>query len=222
LARLLEARRAADTITGLVIDEAQAIPDELLEEVRLLANIETATDKLLPIVLSGQPEIAERLNKPSLRQLKQRIALRCELGALDARETAEYVAGRIRIAGGNSTMVFTRQSVDLIFERSGGIPRLISVICDNALISGFAADRRPVSRDIIEEVCRDFDLLPAGTDGSCLPAAKERVERQPLALRQPSDPAPPALAGASAKKQPEIVPKGLFEHFTVRRRFSLF
>ena len=134
------------------------LPDELLEEVRLLANIETTTDKLLPIVLAGQPELADRLNQVSLRQLKQRVALRCLLLALDAKETAEYIAGRIRVAGGNSVMVFTRQAVDSIYDRSGGIPRLISVICDNALISGFAADRRPVGRDIVEDVCRDFDL----------------------------------------------------------------
>ena len=88
---------------------------------RLLANIETPTDKLLPIVLAGQPELADRLNQPSLRQLKQRVALRCSLEALDPRETAEYIAGRIRVAGGSSVLVFTRQAVEAVFEGSGGI-----------------------------------------------------------------------------------------------------
>ena len=146
-------------MTGLVIDEAQAMPDELLEEVRLLANIETATDKLLPIVLAGQPELADRLNQVSLRQLKQRVALRCLLLALDAKETAEYIAGRIRVAGGNSVMVFTRAGGRCRSSSGRAASRgSISVICDNALISGFAADRRPVGRDIVEDVCRDFDL----------------------------------------------------------------
>ena len=112
----------AGLMTALIIDEVQALPDELLEEVRLLANMETPSEKLLPIVLSGQPELADRLNKPSLRQLKQRVALRCELTALDARETAEYIAGRIRVAGGNSVLVFTRQAVEKVYEGSGGIP----------------------------------------------------------------------------------------------------
>src|SRR5438874_545397 len=128
-AKLLE-RRSAGVLTALIIDEVQVLPDELLEEVRLLANIETTTEKLLPIVLCGQPELALRLNQASLRQLKQRVALRCELTPLDMRETAEYIAGRIRIAGGNCALVFTRQAVEAVYQSSGGIPRLISVICD--------------------------------------------------------------------------------------------
>ena len=146
LQTVLEGHLTAGRIAALVIDEAQSLPNELLEEVRLLANIETSTQKLLPVVLAGQPELAERLNEPELRQLKQRVALRCTLTPLNAVETAEYVAGRIRIAGGNSVAVFTRQAIDTIFAHSHGIPRLISVICDNALISGFAADTRPVTR----------------------------------------------------------------------------
>jgi general secretion pathway protein A len=218
LSKTLAEMRAADQQTGLVIDESQALPDELLEEVRLLANIETASDKLLPIVLGGQPELADRLNQKALRQLKQRVALRCELGALDARETAEYIAGRIRIAGGNSALVFTRQAVDAIYERSGGIPRLISVICDNALISAFAADRRPVSRDVVEEVCRDFDLTP-----------KAETKPQPQEVRRQEPPAAQAapVASSSGAGQESKAPapqraRSLFEHFSVRRRFSVF
>jgi general secretion pathway protein A len=222
LAVVLEQRRAADQLTGLIIDEAQALPDELLEEVRLLANIETATDKLLPIVLAGQPELADRLNQVSLRQLKQRVALRCHLDHLSARETAEYIAGRIRVAGGNSVMVFTRQAVDAIFERSSGIPRLISVICDNALISGFAADRRPVGRDIVDDVCRDFDLLPGGAPHP--PAAppssavKALEPADPRATAKKADPAKKVEAAEAGK--PEA--RGLFAQFNVRRRFPLF
>src|SRR5688572_19511595 len=158
LERALVEGRRRNEITAVVIDEAQRLSDELLEEVRLLANIETDTEKLLPLVLAGQPELAERLSHPSLRQLKQRVALRCQLAPLDARETGEYIASRIRIAGGNSALVFTRQAVDCIYEHSRGIPRLISVLCDNSMISGFAADRRPINREIVSDVCRDFDI----------------------------------------------------------------
>jgi general secretion pathway protein A len=210
-------RRAAGILSGLILDEVQALPDELLEEVRLLANIETPTDKLLPIVLAGQPELADRLNQPSLRQLKQRVALRCYLEALDARETAEYIAGRIRVAGGNSVLVFTRQAVEAVFEGSGGIPRLISVICDNALISGFAADRRPVSRDIVDDVCRDFDLGEKKQEP--LPAAAVAAAVAPEAVV----PAAAHTEGPRSTPPAKGLPgKSLFEHFTVRRRFSLF
>jgi general secretion pathway protein A len=161
LTRTLTARQAAGGTSALVIDEAQCLSHELLEEIRLLANIETATDKLLPVVLVGQPELADRLNEPSLRQLKQRVALRCALPSLDARETAAYIANRITVAGGKSDQLFTAAAVETIFEYSHGIPRTISVICDNALLSSFAADDQPVTRDTVLEVCRDFDLHPA-------------------------------------------------------------
>jgi general secretion pathway protein A len=156
-------RHARGEVTALVIDEAQAAPDELLEEIRLLANIETPTTKLLPVVLAGQPELAERLNDARLRQLKQRIALRCELKRLDLSETAAYIASRVRTAGGNPAALFTREAVTLIHEHSHGVPRTISVICDNALISGFALEQRPVDGHIVREVCRDFDLRVSGS-----------------------------------------------------------
>jgi general secretion pathway protein A len=210
LQQTLIAHRTAGVLTALVIDEVQAMPDELLEEVRLLANLETSTEKLLPMVLSGQPELADRLNKQSLRQLKQRVSLRCELAALDQRETGEYIAGRLRIAGGNSVLVFTRQAVELIFQHSSGIPRLISVICDNALISGFAADRRPVDREIVADVCRDFDLGQHAGAKTVSPNVSA-----PASSKQEKSPAekPPAERADG---------QGLFEHFNVRRRFSLF
>jgi general secretion pathway protein A len=219
LAERLQEQRSQQHISALIIDEAQSLPNELLEEIRLLANIETATEKLLPVVLSGQPELAGRLNAPQLRQLKQRVALRCTLEPLDARETAEYVAGRIRIAGGNSALVFTRQAIDVIYRHSGGIPRLISVICDNALISGFAADCRPVNRQIVEEVCKDFDLRRA-TD-----AQNEGLLGGPTAKANPSPaPAEPAtrLQESNPGAERDSASRGLFQHFSVRRRFSFF
>jgi general secretion pathway protein A len=154
----VEARFAAGGLTGLIIDEAQSMPHELLEEIRLLGNIETAATKLLNIVLIGQPELADRLNDVSLRQLKQRVALRCELKPLTLNETTSYIAGRLRIAGGMPEKIFTHEAVVRIYQASAGIPRTINVVCDNALISGFAAQTKPITVAFVEDVCRDFDL----------------------------------------------------------------
>jgi type II secretory pathway predicted ATPase ExeA len=161
LEALLLQRRAADETTVLIIDEAQSLPHDLLEEVRLLANIETNEEKLLSVIIAGQPELSERLNDDSLRQLKQRVALRCELGVLGLAETAAYLAGRIRAAGGVGAQVFTREAVTLIHERSSGIPRTINVLADNALLSAFAVGERPVTRQTVLDVCQDFDLQEA-------------------------------------------------------------
>jgi type II secretory pathway predicted ATPase ExeA len=163
LQRLLKERRANEEITALVMDEAQSLSIELLEEVRLLANIETETMKLLPLVLVGQPKLAERLELPELRQLKQRVTLRCEIAPLELLETYSFIAHRIKRAGGSPTRVFTREAVALIHEHSGGIPRTICVICDNALVSGYALGRQPVDRNIVLDVCRDFALRGSAT-----------------------------------------------------------
>jgi type II secretory pathway predicted ATPase ExeA len=163
LEALLIERHAGGEATALIIDEAQSLPLDLLEEIRLLANIETADTKLLSVVLAGQPELAARLNDPALRQLKQRIALRCELRALTAAETLGYVAGRLVAAGGVGSQIFTREAVLSIHERAAGIPRVISVIADNALVSGFALAQRPVTRATVEEVCGDLDVRAAET-----------------------------------------------------------
>jgi general secretion pathway protein A len=177
LTEVLATRHAAGVMSALVIDEAQCLPDELLEEIRLIANIESATEKLLSIVLAGQQEIAYRLNQPSLRQLKQRIGLRCTLTALTLAETSAYIKERMRIAGGESDDVFTDDAIEMIHERSRGIPRLISVIADNALVTGFALDYRPVDRDVIIEVCRDFDFGDRADD-AVAPGARQNGEMQ--------------------------------------------
>ncbi|MEO8678635.1 MAG: AAA family ATPase [Vicinamibacterales bacterium] len=164
LTEMLAQRHASGMMSALVIDEAQCLPDELLEEVRLLANIESASEKLLSIVLVGQPEVGTRLSHPSLRQLKQRIGLRCALATLSLADTSAYIATRIRTAGGDATRLFTPDAVFTIHQRSGGIPRTISVICDNALVSGFALDRQTVDRGLVLEVCADFDFADLTDD----------------------------------------------------------
>jgi len=155
---VLRQRRAAGEITALIVDEAQGLSTELLEEIRLLANIETPAQKLLPLVLAGQPELAGRLEHPSLRQLKQRVALRCEILPFQLSETAGYIASRIKTAGGIPSRLFTQEAVILVHECSAGIPRTVSVLCDNALMSAMALDRQTVDRATVLEVSRDFAL----------------------------------------------------------------
>jgi general secretion pathway protein A len=162
LEELLRQRRRAGETTVLVVDEAQSLPSDLLEEIRLLANIETDDDRLLSVVIAGQPELAVRLNEHAQRQFKQRVALRCELRPLTMQETGRYLAGRIRAAGGVAPTVFTRDAVEFIQACSQGIPRTISVIADNALLGGFAAGVKPVRASIVRKVCEDFDLIKPG------------------------------------------------------------
>jgi len=151
-------RHDAGGLTAVVVDEAQSLPHELFEEIRLLANLETDTAKLVNVVLVGQPELTDRLNDPSLRQFKQRIVLRCSLAPLDLDWTASYIATRLRVAGAVAGDVFTMEAVRTIYQASRGIPRTIGVVCENALVAGYAAQRKPVDRSIVAEVCRDLDL----------------------------------------------------------------
>jgi general secretion pathway protein A len=192
---LLRHRQQKGETTVLIVDEAQSLPLELLEEIRLLANIETESDKLLSVIIAGQPEIAQRLNESSLRQLKQRIVLRCELKPLALRETAAYLTGRIRAAGGTGAEVFTREAVMMIHEQARGVPRTINVLADNALLAGFAMGERPVGTRIVNEVCRDFDF-----DGSAAP--RTDGTRATVAL-----PGPAVANGSNGSGPSRILPE---------------
>jgi general secretion pathway protein A len=218
LERVLLGRRAQGLVSALLVDEAQSLPHDLLEEIRLLANMETPTEKLLPVVLAGQPELANRLNEPRLRQLKQRVALRCDLGPLQLLETASYIAARLERAGGRSAEIFTREAVEMIHARSRGIPRSISVICDNALINGFALNRRPVDREVVAEVCRDLDL---GATGGTVAAPPPPVDAFP---EQTGDSAPLETAEAEPARMPaRFVPREVRELLSsVGRRGRFF
>jgi hypothetical protein len=143
---------------ALIVDEAQSLSHELLEEIRLLTNIEGPNGCSLAVALVGQPELAARLDHSDLRQLKQRVSSRCELAPLDLRETAAYIVSRVQVAGGKAQALFHKEAVVTIYERSKGIPRTINVICDNALVTGLALDRKPVGRDVILTVCQDFAI----------------------------------------------------------------
>jgi general secretion pathway protein A len=204
--RLLIQRSKVKDLTALVIDEAQSLSLELLEEVRLLANLETLTDKLLPVVMAGQPELAEMLDRPELRHLKQRVALRADLSPLGARQVAAYVAGRIRKAGGDPLSVFTKEAIVLIHKVSGGIPRTISVVCDNAMLAGFAAAVKPVGPDLVAEVSRDFRLraAPATPDAGHRANGQslEEPHKSPWRVDRPAGGRPPATAhpGTEARR----------------------
>ncbi len=196
LERVLRERRERGLITALVIDEAQSLTDELLEEIRLLANIENATEKLLPLVLAGQPQLRDRLNDPALMQLKQRVTLRCEVAPFNVAETAAYIATRIRTAGGDAARIFTRDAVMLIHAHSGGIPRTISVMCDNSLLTCFGLGLYTVNEKMVLEVVRDFDLKRVESEPT-VPSASSSVPAGLLAatgaaVHQRAPSAPPA------------------------------
>jgi len=166
LGEVLESRHERGLRTVLVIDEAHGLSPAVLEEVRLLSNFESDTAKQLQIVLTGQPELRGVLNRPELRQLKQRVALRCEIRPLpDVEETERYITSRLLAAGAERTDIFSPAAVDFVFRCSEGIPRQINNLCDNSLLAGFAAGAETVGRAVVEEVAETFDLLPRTAAG---------------------------------------------------------
>jgi general secretion pathway protein A len=184
---------------ALIVDEAQSVPYELLEEIRLLTNAESSIGRSIAVVLVGQPELGRRLDEARLRQLKQRVVLRCELTPLSLKDTAAYIAARVKTAGGDAVRLFSRDAVVSIHQHSSGIPRVISVVCDNALVNGFAADQKPVGAATIMEVCRSLSLALA-------------------AAPRPTPATPPV---AAPEPVPAASPAPMFGVFN-RRRFSFF
>ena len=161
MGKVLEDRHRRGLRTVLIVDEAHELSDYVLEEIRLLMNFESDTAKHLQIVLTGQPELREKLNQPNMRQLKQRVALRCKMHQLPTVDEVErYITERLLIAGSDQPNVFTPGAVDLLFHCAEGIPRQVNNLCDNAMIAGYAAGEQIIGRDIIEEVADNLDLLP--------------------------------------------------------------
>ncbi|MGB8782180.1 MAG: AAA family ATPase [Terriglobales bacterium] len=145
--------------TILVVDEAHHLSPEILEEIRLLTNLETSQQKLLQIVLAGQPELDQKLDSHELRQLKQRIALRCHLDPLSLNETREYMTRRLKIAGATGVnQIFSSPAIEAVFSHSRGIPRLINTICENALLAGYAQHAATITSEIIDDVARDLRI----------------------------------------------------------------
>lgn len=182
---LLEELRSGGNV-ALLIDEAQDLEFSVLEDLRLLSNLETAKEKILQIVLSGQPELGQKLSNPILRQLRQRISINCRLLPLSRDEITEYLQYRLQAAGCPDLKLFTREAEDQIYHFSRGVPRLVNVVCDNALVIGYALGKKRIGADIIKEAAAD--LLP--------------VEVHDVDLRPQPAPAVAAVAPAPAVENP--------------------
>jgi len=159
LAHYVISRSQKGLTTVLVVDEAHHLPIDILEEIRLLTNLETSEEKLLQILLVGQPELDDKLDSVELRQLKQRIALRSHLASLDLNETKGYIERRLQLAGSpNASGLFPPETIAAVSRHAKGIPRLINTICENALIAAYARQFRSVTPEIIDSVAKDFRL----------------------------------------------------------------
>jgi general secretion pathway protein A len=153
---LLQAYQKGQRVV-LFVDEAQGLSPELLEEIRLLSNLETGKSKLLQIVLIGQPELNKTLLKPEFRQLRQRINMRYHLQPLSEKETKEYIQKSLRIAGAKRS-VFTKQAIKEIYRYSGGMPRMINILCDNSLLGGYSSNRRIIDKKLVKEAAKELQL----------------------------------------------------------------
>ena len=154
--------RAGNNVV-LIVDEAQNMPVETLENLRMLSNLETTTEKLIQIVLIGQPEFDDLLDRKELRQLKQRIAIHARIGALSPVDSVEYIKHRLVKAGQKDTSLFTKGALQAVVKKAEGIPRVINIICDNALITGFGYQSKRITPAIVNEVVKDFDRKSAGS-----------------------------------------------------------
>jgi type II secretory pathway predicted ATPase ExeA len=174
----------------LVVDEAQNLSPQMLEEIRLLTNLETSTEKLLQIVLAGQPELEQKLNQPQLRQLRQRITLRAKTRQLTLEETQGYIQERMRIAGAENPDIFSPEAIVAVHRFARGIPRVTNLLCEHALVSSFAEQKNPVPAELVEEVARDFDLhivdplaqAPPAAPALTLPHTGEANGEHPLLI----------------------------------------
>ena len=169
---LLDRYRMGETVV-LIVDEAQNLTFPVLEEIRLLTNLETSTEKLLQIILSGQPELEEKLRLPELRQLRQRIMLRCKTSQLTNQETRDYVHDRLKTAGAADTAIFSPLALDAIHLYSMGVPRVINLLCEHALVNAYTENQRPIQPTVIEEVAREFQLdevEPIAPEGALKPS----------------------------------------------------
>lgn len=179
----LLARYRAHDLVVLIVDEAQGLPVHVLEEIRLLLNMETPSEKLLQIVLAGQPELETKLKRPDLRQLQQRIALRCKTAPLTLQETFGYIEDRLHTAGATSDRVFTSEAVEAIYGYSRGIPRVINLLCENALINAYVEQERLVLSSFVDEAARELqfdELRPAAARLRTIPQISQTPDLHTL------------------------------------------
>jgi len=167
---LLDRYRAGETAV-LIVDEAQNLTDEVLEEIRMLTNLETFTEKLLQIVLVGQPELETKLKQPQLRQLRQRLTLRAKTHPLTLEETKAYVQQRLRIAGSDGRQIFDGDALNAVHKYSNGIPRVVNLLCEHCLVSAFVDQKLTIPEGVVDAVARDFDLSDNVASGAMTVAA---------------------------------------------------
>jgi type II secretory pathway predicted ATPase ExeA len=178
---LLDRYRAGETAV-LIVDEAQNLTEEVLEEIRMLTNLETFTEKLLQIVLVGQPELEQKLKQPQLRQLRQRLSLRAKTHALTLDETKSYVQQRLRIAGSNGHQIFEPEAVTSIYRYASGIPRVINLLCEHCLVSAFVDQQKTIGPAVVDGVARDFDLSEGSPTSGVLTTPPRSAEPGKLDL----------------------------------------
>lgn len=159
----------------IILDEAQNLADDVLEEIRLITNLEMGDTKLVQVILAGQPELERKLEKPALRQLGQRIAVRARLAPLGADETAAYVRHRLRVAGAKDVDLFSAGALATIGRRTAGLPRLINILCEQSLVNAFGANKKRVDDSLVDEAVRDLglDRPGAGVPATAAPRAPE-------------------------------------------------
>ncbi|HUO25394.1 MAG TPA: AAA family ATPase [Candidatus Aquilonibacter sp.] len=174
---LLDRYRSGETAV-LIVDEAQSLSEEVLEEIRMLTNLETFTEKLMQIVLVGQPELEMKLKLPQLRQLRQRLTLRAKTHPLTPEETAAYVQQRLRIAGSNGQTIFDPDALIAVHRHSNGIPRVINLLCEHCLVSAFVDQQKVIGQTVVDCVARDFDLTDGAAAGAMTAAgpAAEKLD----------------------------------------------
>ena len=208
---------------ALIIDEAQNLSSEVLESVRLLSNFETSKDKLLQILLVGQPELSQRLNSQELRQLKQRVTVRYQLRSLTLKECQAYISSRLQVAGGDP-LLFTPSAVELIYSYSAGIPRVINVICDGALMTAYRLRKTYIDDTLIRQVAEDLQIgdpvfsgesVSRSTIKTTAPMANEMPSR-PEENSKPTPPQPPVMKVAeSAQTRSGVVPRIVFDELSL-------
>jgi general secretion pathway protein A len=214
LSRLLIERHRRGVMTMLVVEEAQHLTPVVLEEIRLLTNLETTKGKLLQILLVGQPELEARLDSPTLRQLKQRVALWFRLRVLSENETADYARCRLKLAGDKRGGIFTVVALDRVYRYSRGTPRLINTLCDNAMMSAFALRKEQVTPELVEEAASDLGLNRVGGNGHSAaggvrwPAGAEAIDEEVASFAAVLERREPATQGyrgldTSEKKESE-------------------
>ena len=156
----------------LIIDEAQNLTPSVIEEVRMLSNLETETEKLIQIVLMGQPELKQKLAMPRLEQFRQRVVFHYHIGPLTREETTQYIKYRLEKAGNKDGQIFTQDAIEEVYKFSRGVPRLINVICHNALISGLACETRQITVTIVDDAVKE---LVQGLEYSSMDKPKDAV-----------------------------------------------